>query len=681
MSTRGLPRRARHRRAAAEGAAAAVEGVPRWPASRASTRAGLAHGEVRAVRDAAPARRAREATALQQPEQKIQRRGPPVTAAFDATGAAHARGHGLRAELRRDARRAGSRDRSEGQRVPELHRREGRRRGARRCCRLRRRSARCTADSEAHALGRGRSAVRAPRALARDAAGQRRWCRRSILGVDAGTDTRGHRFHRAGRAASRPRPPSYERALEMRGKVDRAISRRVANASAAVSTRLAAASTVARALIDDALLDEVTALVEWPVPLAGRFEERFLALPRELLISMLQDHQRYFPVEDAAGRLLPAFITVSNIESRDWPSCAPATSAWCGRVSPTPRSSGSRIASQPLAERLPALDAVTFQAQLGSIGDKVQRVDGAGARHRRAHRWRRRAGRARGRSSPSATSSRNLVGEFPELQGVMGRYYAAADGEPAEVAARSRSTTSRAARATRCRRRHIGLAVALADRLDTLTGIFAIGQKPSGTKDPFASAARGHRRAAHDRREAAAARSRGAHRQQRCARTRVRTRHRRARLAARAIVACEVYDYVMERLRASYLEADRGERTARRHHRALRCGARHAPAVAARLRCAAARGDRFLALAGGGEPHCRQQAHRQPPEESRRAASAGRPPSIRRCCASMRNVCCTKRCRGRCSRSGRASRRADYASALTALSHAASARSTPSSMT
>ena len=126
--------------------------------------------------------------------------------------------------------------------------------------------------------------------------------------------------------------------------------------------------------MSDALLDEVTALVEWPVPLAGRFEDRFLALPRELLVSVLQDHQRYFPVTGADGRLLPWFITVSNIESID-PAVVRAGNERVVR----PRLADAAFfweqdRKAPLASRLPQLDAVTFQAQLGSIGDKVRRI-------------------------------------------------------------------------------------------------------------------------------------------------------------------------------------------------------------------------------------------------------------------------------------------------------------------
>ena len=129
-----------------------------------------------------------------------------------------------------------------------------------------------------------------------------------------------------------------------------------------------------RALIDEELLEEVTALVEWPVALAGHFEERFLALPREVLISTLQEHQRYFPLEDAAGTCCPRSSPSATSRAAIRPRCARATSAWCARAWRTRPSSGSRTAGSRSAARVTALDAVTFQAKLGSLGDKTRRV-------------------------------------------------------------------------------------------------------------------------------------------------------------------------------------------------------------------------------------------------------------------------------------------------------------------
>lgn len=192
-----------------------------------------------------------------------------------------------------------------------------------------------------------------------------------LLETEAGNQTHGHRFH-APKPIRITSPAAYERALSERGYVLPDFVKRRDLIKAGVLE--VAASLGGHALISDELLDEVTALVEWPVPLAGRFEERFLELPREVLISTLQDHQRYFAVEDEQGRLMPSFITVSNIESRDpskvregnervvRPRLADAAFFW------------AQDRKHPLAARNDALDAMTFQVKLGSLGDKTRRV-------------------------------------------------------------------------------------------------------------------------------------------------------------------------------------------------------------------------------------------------------------------------------------------------------------------
>jgi glycyl-tRNA synthetase beta chain len=218
--------------------------------------------------------------------------------------------------------------------------------------------------------------------------------------------------------------------------------------------------------------------------LTGRFEERFLSLPREVLISTLEDHQRYFPVEDAQGRLLPAFIAVSNIESRD-----PATVRAGNERVVRPRLADAAFfweqdRRQPLAARRAALEAVTFQAKLGSLGDKTRRVSTLAGDIAVA------AGGSREHAQRVAELCKcdlltAMVGEFPDLQGIMGTYYAQADGEPHEVATAIREHYLPRAAGDQLPATHAGLAVAIADKLDTLAGIFAIGEKPTGTKDPF----------------------------------------------------------------------------------------------------------------------------------------------------------------------------------------------------
>jgi glycyl-tRNA synthetase beta chain len=302
-----------------------------------------------------------------------------------------------------------------------------------------------------------------------------------LLDTDAGSQTQGHRFH-APKPIRITSPAAYERALSERGFVlpDFAARREL------IKTRVGAvaAELGGQALIGDELLDEVTALVEWPVPLAGRFEERFLELPREVLISTLQDHQRYFAVEDEQGRLMPSFITVSNIESHDpskvrqgnervvRPRLADAAFFW------------EQDRKHPLAARGDALDAMTFQVKLGSLGDKTRRVR-ALAGEIAAAGIGDRADAERAADLCKCDLLTAMVGEFPELQGIMGTYYALADGEPAEVAVAIREHYLPRGAGDELPETHAGLAVAIADKLDTLAGIFDIGEKPTGAKDPF----------------------------------------------------------------------------------------------------------------------------------------------------------------------------------------------------
>ncbi len=304
----------------------------------------------------------------------------------------------------------------------------------------------------------------------------------TLLETDSGRETRGHRFH-APKPLRLASPGAYERTLAERGHVIADFGVRRERIRAQVTAL--AGELGGRALLGAALLDEVTALTEWPVALAGRFEERFLALPREVLISTLEDHQRYFPVEDATQRLLPCFIAVANLDSRDpdkvragnervvRPRLADAAFFW------------EQDRRSPLAARCAGLDAVTFQARLGSLGDKVRRVGALaleiapaiGAVPEEA---------ARAAELCKCDLITAMVGEFPELQGIMGMYYARADGEAGEVAAAIREHYLPRSAGDELPVTRTGLALALADRLDTLAGIFAIGEKPTGAKDPFA---------------------------------------------------------------------------------------------------------------------------------------------------------------------------------------------------
>ena len=302
-----------------------------------------------------------------------------------------------------------------------------------------------------------------------------------ILDTDAGSVTRGHRFM-APEEIALAEPAGYAAQLRERGKVvaDFAARREMIREQVIALGK----SMGGNALVDDALLDEVTALVEWPSAIAGSFEARFLELPREVLISTLQHHQRYFPVEGTGGKLLAHFITVSNIESRE-----PAKVRAGNERVVRPRLSDaaffwSQDRKQPLLTRLEALNAVTFQAKLGSLGDKTLRVAKlAGQIAQLIDSNREQAIRAAKLAKCDLLT--NMVGEFPELQGTMGRYYASADGESAEIATAIDEHYMPRGAGGALPATGAGTAVALADKLDTLAGIFSIGQKPSGTKDPF----------------------------------------------------------------------------------------------------------------------------------------------------------------------------------------------------
>lgn len=304
----------------------------------------------------------------------------------------------------------------------------------------------------------------------------------TILGVASGRNSYGHRFHHP-QAITITAPADYARQLAETGNVlvDFAERRtRIREQSEAAALALGGV-----AVIRPALLDEVTALVEWPVALVGNFEQRFLDVPAEALISTMQDHQRYFPVVDEHGQLLPHFITITNLESRD-----PAQVRAGNERVIRPRFSDAQFfwnqdRKQPLAARMEQLKQVVFQQRLGTVDAKSARVARL-ARHvaeqvHGSREWAERAARL-----AKCDLLTQMVQEFPELQGIMGRYYAIHDREAAEVAQALEEHYLPRFAGDRLPVTNTGRVVALADRLDTLIGIFAIGQPPSGTKDPFA---------------------------------------------------------------------------------------------------------------------------------------------------------------------------------------------------
>lgn len=302
-----------------------------------------------------------------------------------------------------------------------------------------------------------------------------------ILGVPAGRESRGHRFHHPG-PVSMASPAEYADRLESVGRVlaDFDVRReRIRRQVEAIAGDLGG-----RAVIDEALLDEVASLVEWPVALAGGFEPRFLQVPAEALIATMKGNQRYFHLVDADGRLLPHFIAVANVESLD----LAAVRAGNERVV-RPRLADAdffwkKDRATPLASRAEILAGVVFQQRLGTLLDRSGRIGRVA--HGIAHDLGvdpRLAERAAELCKCDLVSE--MVGEFPELQGVMGRHYALHDGEPPEVAAAIDEQYMPRFSGDALPATTTGQILSLADKLDTLTGIFGIGQSPTGDRDPF----------------------------------------------------------------------------------------------------------------------------------------------------------------------------------------------------
>ncbi len=302
-----------------------------------------------------------------------------------------------------------------------------------------------------------------------------------VMGITAGNVSCGHRFH-TDKPVKIGEPADYLQSLENDGFVIADFERRRELVRNGVDD--AATKAGGHVVEGESLYDEVTALVEWPVPMTGKFDEAFLELPREVVVSTLTGHQRYFPVADDSGRLLPRFITVANLESRDpdqvregnerviRPRLADAAFFW---------DSDRRT---PLEARADSLRDVVYQQGLGSLHDKSVRVAAlagwvAGELGDDDKTVRRAA------SIAKCDLVTGMVGEFPELQGTMGRYYALSDGQPAAVADAIGEHYAPRFAGDALPASGSGRILAVADKLDTLAGVFSLGKKPSGNRDPF----------------------------------------------------------------------------------------------------------------------------------------------------------------------------------------------------
>jgi len=304
-----------------------------------------------------------------------------------------------------------------------------------------------------------------------------------IMGLIPSNKTRGHRFH-CPKSLIVPTPSDYEVVLHQEGYVIADFAERREKIRRGV-TAIAKNEAGGEAVIDENLLDEVTGLNEWPVPLMGRFEERFLDVPAEALISSMKEHQKYFHVVSGDGKMLPLFITVANLESKD-PSQVISGNEKVIR----PRLSDAAFfyntdRKTRLEDRIDRLKPIVFQDKLGSIYDKSVRVaalakkiaDAIGSDPRLAER---------AAMLAKTDLVTEMVLEFTDLQGIMGQYYAVNDGENQDVASALNEQYKPRFAGDDLPTTLTGCALAIADRLDSLVGLFGINQPPSGTRDPFA---------------------------------------------------------------------------------------------------------------------------------------------------------------------------------------------------
>ncbi|MDP3877672.1 MAG: glycine--tRNA ligase subunit beta [Methylobacter sp.] len=303
-----------------------------------------------------------------------------------------------------------------------------------------------------------------------------------ILGLKTGAATQGHRFH-APQQITLTKPEDYADALYQQGRVIADLEQRKSIIREAAQKAADAVGGIAH--IEDDLLEEIAALNEWPVPITGTFDPRFLELPPEVLITTMQTNQKYFPVKNADGGLLANFITFSNIESTNPKSIQQGNE----RVV-TPRLSDAEFfwnqdRKKNLADRVESLSSVVFQESLGTVYDKTKRVQNL-AKFIAGHLGADVELAERAALLAKTDLMTEMVGEFGNLQGIMGRYYALADNEPKAIALaleeqyfpkQSGSPTAGSA---------MGQILAIAEKIDTLAGIFAVGLIPTGDKDPYA---------------------------------------------------------------------------------------------------------------------------------------------------------------------------------------------------
>lgn len=301
-----------------------------------------------------------------------------------------------------------------------------------------------------------------------------------ILGVSSGRHSRGHRFH-APEAIEINHPDDYESKLEEAFVIANFAKRR---ALIVQQIENAATQHNATALMPDELVDEVTSIVEWPETLVASFEREFLEVPSEALIASMQAHQKCFALKGADDHLLPYFVAVTNLHSKNPSQVIKGNEkVMRARLSDAAFFFG-QDKKQPLSAQIARTANVVFQIKLGTLRDKATRVQQLmGSLAPLLNLDLSQAIRAAELSKCDLMTG--MVGEFPELQGLMGYYYAKHDGEDIEVARALREQYLPRFAADSLPEAPLGMALSLADRLDTLVGIFALSQKPTGDKDPF----------------------------------------------------------------------------------------------------------------------------------------------------------------------------------------------------
>ena len=304
----------------------------------------------------------------------------------------------------------------------------------------------------------------------------------NVLGLDSGRQTLGHRFLSQG-AIIFAQADDYAKQIAEQGKVIASFAERRAAIKAALDK--VSGSLNASVAADDALLDEVTALVEYPVVLQAEFEAHFLAVPQECLILTMQQNQKYFPLLDQNGKLMNRFLLVSNLQTADPSHIIHGNE----RVLRARLSDAEFFYKQDqkttLESRLPKLEHVVYHNKIGSQAQRIERLQTIAA-HIAEQLGADRATAERAARLAKADLVTEMVGEFPELQGTMGKYYALLDGEQPEIAAAIEQHYQPRFAGDKLPESPIATAVALADKLETLVGIWGIGLIPTGDKDPYA---------------------------------------------------------------------------------------------------------------------------------------------------------------------------------------------------